>query len=169
MATTATASPVRFADDVRLRSSAGAETTAEPATPAVPGPVLEKEVIGQTVRNDKPASHVGGVYHSRTVNLPGISVEHRANLVRLGRVRRADPEGAAEEGDHWQDGQLKTKQVFRGRTTLWYVFFQLSSIGMIYRLLLTASTRAGSRTSQLGSSTAILARGLCDPPVLGQP
>lgn len=108
--TTGTAPTIKIADEVRLRP-VRAETIARYPSVAVDG-------------------NVGGIYHSRTLR-PSVShpsIARRRSLSRISRDRRADTAGDVEEGDRWQDGQMKTKQVFRGRTLLWCVCRRVASL-----------------------------------------
>ena len=53
------------------------------------------------------SSYAGGVYHTRSIS--------RASFDRRSHVTDV------EDGDDWQHGLGRTKQVFRGKTLLWYV------------------------------------------------
>lgn len=53
------------------------------------------------------STYAGGIYHSRSIS--------RASFDRRSQVTDV------EDGDDWQHGLGKTKQVFRGKTLLWCV------------------------------------------------
>ncbi len=50
----------------------------------------------------------GGIFNARSRSRG--SLDHRSDAVSP---------GGAEEGDEWQQGNAKTKQIFRGTTLLW--------------------------------------------------
>lgn len=60
------------------------------------------------IRSAAPESaYAGGIYHARSLS--------RASFDRRSQITDA------EDGDDWQRGLGRTKQVFRGKTLLWYV------------------------------------------------
>ncbi|KAK4226818.1 potassium transporter-domain-containing protein [Podospora fimiseda] len=80
----------------------------------------------------------GGIYHTRT--LTGPSFERRSHHGRISQDHSTEPSYMtqdAEEGEQrWQEGNAKTKQVFKGTTLLWW-FWEINrlayqSIGVIY-------------------------------------
>jgi len=66
-----------------------------------------------TARSD--ARLAGGIYNPRSHSRS--SVERRLSFARVSNDPSA---GEREEADEWQPGDIKTKQVFRGTTLLWY-------------------------------------------------
>lgn len=60
------------------------------------------------LRSPGPESaYAGGIYHARSLS--------RASFDRRSHVTDV------EDGDDWQHGLHRTKQVFRGKTLFWYV------------------------------------------------
>jgi KUP system potassium uptake protein len=57
------------------------------------------------------SAYAGGIYHTRSIS--------RASFDRRSQVTDG------EDGDDWQTGLGRTKQVFRGKTLLWYVVVYL--------------------------------------------
>lgn len=68
----------------------------------------------------RPDSTAGGIYHARSIS--------RASLSRRSISRPPQDQASAtavsgndiEEGDNWRDDHVRTKQVFRGTTLMWY-------------------------------------------------
>ncbi len=95
------AAKIRIAEDLRLhplRTESSFRATARPA-----------------------AQQVGGIYNARSFSRS--SADRRLSFARGAHEHRAEAHsvGGAEEGDEWQPGDIKQKQVFRGTTLLWYV------------------------------------------------
>ena len=70
------------------------------------------------------AQSPGGIYHSR--NISRASLDLRTGF-RRPYDRRTDITAAddVEQDDEWRQKLVKEKQVFRGRTLLWYGAFHL--------------------------------------------
>jgi KUP system potassium uptake protein len=61
----------------------------------------------------------GGIYNSRSIS--------KASFDRRSRSDAAD----VEEGDNWQTDERK-KQVFSGKTLMWYVFWCCAGLGSVW-------------------------------------
>ena len=59
----------------------------------------------------------GGVYHTR--NRSRLSLRPTPSRTTHDHRTDAASIGGGEEGDEWQNDNVKTKQVFRGTTLLW--------------------------------------------------
>ncbi len=68
----------------------------------------------------RPGSSAGGIYHARSISRASLNRRSISrpphDLTNATAVSGND----IEEGDNWREDHVRTKQVFRGTTLLWY-------------------------------------------------
>jgi KUP system potassium uptake protein len=90
--------------------------------------------VNTALRSSGPeSSYAGGIYHTRSIS--------RASFDRRSHVTDV------EDGDDWQHGLGRTKQVFRGKTLFWYAVVSYN----ILELKSAAASRTQDLTTPAGS------------------
>ena len=80
-------------------------------------PIRSEPSRSRTYARAETSSLAGGVFNTRSLSR---SSAERRSTSRARHDRYPDAGGDAEEGEEWQPEQGRTKQVFRGKTLLWY-------------------------------------------------
>ena len=68
----------------------------------------------------RPGSTAGGIYHARSISRASLSRRSISGPPHDQTSATAVSGNDIEEGDNWRDDHVRTKQVFHGRTLLWY-------------------------------------------------